>query len=88
MGAEIFLVVLVLAGIGWGAIYLFNIRGAADKAASRRNAVRTITAARTMDLSLTQPSVFRPWFFRIVGGIVMAGCLFLASVGLIALLAG
>ncbi|MFE7806326.1 hypothetical protein ACFU51_16985 [Streptomyces sp. NPDC057430] len=80
--AGILLLTLGLAGSAWGAMFLFNFRRAANKAAERRNAVRAVTAARTVDLGLTQPSMFGAWFFRLVGGIVLPAGLFLAFVGL------
>ncbi|MEH0544137.1 hypothetical protein ACWGH3_29185 [Streptomyces sp. NPDC054884] len=76
------LLVLGVAGAGWEAMFLFNVRGAADKVAERRNAVRAVTAARTMDLTLMEPSRFGPWFFRLVGGVLMTCCLFLGFIGL------
>ncbi|MDQ1006906.1 hypothetical protein QFZ82_001391 [Streptomyces sp. V4I23] len=83
MGVGIGLLVLGMTGVGWGAMFLFNLRGAADKAAARRNAVRAVTAARTMDLGLTEPSRFGPWFFRLVGGMTLPGGLLLGFVGLV-----
>lgn len=82
MGVGILLLVLGVAGTGWGAMFLFNLRGATTKAAARRNAVRAVTAARTMDLTLTEPSRLGPWFFRLAGGVILAGSLFLGVVGL------
>lgn len=83
MGVGIVLLVLGTFGAGWGAMCLFNLRNAAEKAAARRNAVRAVTAARTMDLDLAEPSRLGPWFFRLLGGITLPGGLFLAIVGLV-----
>ncbi|MDX3531558.1 hypothetical protein P1P75_35475 [Streptomyces sp. ID05-39B] len=88
MGAGILLLTIGVAGTGWGARYLFNVRGAADKIAARRNAVRAVTAARTMNLALTEPSRFGPWFFRITAGVTMASSLLLAFAGLALTFAG
>ncbi|MEU9671518.1 hypothetical protein AB0E25_39465 [Streptomyces bobili] len=88
MGAGILLLVIGVAGTGWGAMYLFNVRGAADKIAARRNEVRAVTAARTMNLALTEPSRFGPWFFRITAGVIMAVSLPLGFVGLAVTFAG
>ncbi|MEU8542345.1 hypothetical protein AB0C52_20555 [Streptomyces sp. NPDC048717] len=82
MIAGIVLSVLGPAGICWGAMHAFNLRGTADKAVARRNAVRAVTAAHTMDLRLTRPSRFGPWFFRLVGALVMLGSPVLVLVGL------
>ncbi|MFI1371278.1 hypothetical protein ACH4UY_04605 [Streptomyces longwoodensis] len=82
MLAGIALFVLGLAGMAWGVMFLFNVRGAADKAAARRNAVRAVTAAQTMDLGLTEPSRLGPWFFRLTGGLVFVGSPLLALAGL------
>ncbi|MBT2444918.1 hypothetical protein J7E93_33460 [Streptomyces sp. ISL-36] len=76
------LFMLGLAGVVWGALFLFNVRGAADKAAARRNAVRAVTAARTLNMRLTEPSRFGAWFFRLMGGIVFLGSPVLALAGL------
>lgn len=73
MAVGIVLLVLGVGAVGWGAMFLFNLRGAADKATARRNAVRAVTAARVMDLSLTEPSRFGAWFFRLLGGIALPG---------------
>ncbi|MGW3558674.1 hypothetical protein ACWDNT_15090 [Streptomyces sp. NPDC000963] len=81
MGVALF--VLGLAGTVWGAMFLFNVRGAADKAVVRRNAVRTVTAARTLDMGLTQPSRFGAWFFRLTGGVVFLFSPVLALAGLV-----
>ncbi|GHD38358.1 hypothetical protein [Streptomyces galbus] len=83
MVVGIALFVLGLAGVAWGAMFLFNVRGAADKAAARRNAVRAVTAARTMDLGLAEPSQLGAWFFRLMGGIVLLGSPLLALAGLV-----
>ncbi|MFD0369416.1 hypothetical protein [Streptomyces sp. NPDC059071] len=80
MGIALF--VFGLAGVAWGAMFLFNVRGAADKAVARRNAVRAVTAARTLDMGLAEPSRFGAWFFRLVGGIVLLGSPVLALAGL------
>ncbi|MFE5614138.1 hypothetical protein [Streptomyces sp. NPDC056524] len=80
MGIALF--VLGLAGVAWGAMFLFNVRGAADKAVARRNAVRAVTAARTLNMGLTEPSRFGAWFFRLAGGIVFLGSPVLALAGL------
>ncbi|MEU7111687.1 hypothetical protein [Streptomyces sp. NPDC046182] len=80
MGIALF--VLGLAGGAWGAMFLFNLRGAADKAVARRNAVRAVTAARTLNTGLTEPSRFGAWFFRLAGGIVLLGSPVLALAGL------
>ncbi|MFJ9807327.1 hypothetical protein ACIRTB_03750 [Streptomyces sp. NPDC101158] len=77
------LFVLGLAGMVWGARFLFNVRGAADKAAARRNDVRAVTAARTLDMGLTEPSRFGAWFFRLVGGIAFLGSPVIALAGLV-----
>ncbi|MEU5918269.1 hypothetical protein ACWEPZ_08845 [Streptomyces sp. NPDC004288] len=77
------LFVLGLAGTVWGAMALFNLRGTVDKAVARRNAVRAVTAARTMDLGLTEPSRLGGWFFRLMGGIVFVGSPLLALAGLV-----
>jgi hypothetical protein len=69
-------------------MFLFNLRGAADKAAARRNAVRAVTAVRTMDLGLTEPSRFGPCFFRLIGGIGLPGGLLLGFIGLALTLTG
>lgn len=83
MGVGIVLLVVGMAGACWGALFLFNVRGAADKAAERRNAVRALAGARTMDLALTEPSRVGPRFFRLMGGITLPGGLFLAFAGLV-----
>ncbi|MYU25644.1 hypothetical protein [Streptomyces sp. SID8352] len=75
MGIALF--ILGLAGVAWGVMFLFNVRGAADEFAARRNAVRAVAAAQTMNLRLTEPSRLGAWFFRLMGGIV-----FLCSPGL------
>ncbi|MFG2772659.1 hypothetical protein [Streptomyces sp. NPDC048350] len=80
MGIALF--VCGLAGVAWGAMFLFNLRGAADKAVARRNAVRAVTAGRTLNMGLTEPSRFGVWFFRLVGGIVLLGSPVLALAGL------
>ncbi|MEU2549454.1 hypothetical protein ABZ618_29175 [Streptomyces roseolus] len=77
------LFILGLAGVAGGAMFLFNVRGAADKVAARRNAVRAVTAAQTMNLGLTEPSRFGAWFFRLIGGIVFLGSPLLAFAGLV-----
>lgn len=82
MAGGVLLLVLGVGGAGWGAMSLFNLRGVADKATARRNAVRAVNGARSMDLSLAQPSRIGPWFFRLVGGIVLPCGLFLGFVGL------
>ncbi|MFF8697141.1 hypothetical protein ACF08W_33545 [Streptomyces sp. NPDC015144] len=76
------LVVLGLAGMAWGAMFLFNLRGAADKAVARRDAVRAVTAARTLDMGLTEPSRLGAWFFRLMGGIAFLGSPVVALAGL------
>ncbi|MEU8621123.1 hypothetical protein [Streptomyces sp. NPDC048623] len=81
MGIALF--VLGLAGVAWGAMFLFNVRGAADKAAARRNAVRAVTAARTLNIGLTEPSRFGAWFFRLMGGIALLSSPVLALAGLV-----
>jgi hypothetical protein len=83
MGVGIMLLVLGIAAACWGALFVFNLRGAADKAAERRNAVRAVAAARTMNLGLTEPSRVGPRFFRLLGGITLPGGLFLGFVGLV-----
>ncbi|MFG3347867.1 hypothetical protein ACGF1Z_22710 [Streptomyces sp. NPDC048018] len=82
MSVGIALFVLGLAGVVWGAGFLFNVRGMADKAAARRNDVRAVTAARTLNIGLTEPSRFGAWFFRLVGGIVLLGSPVIALAGL------
>ncbi|MGA5498970.1 hypothetical protein ACPCSP_32035 [Streptomyces cinereoruber] len=81
--AGIALFVLGLAGVAWGAMFLFNVRGAADKAVARRNAVRAVTAARTLNMGLAEPSRFGAWFFRLTGGVVFLFSPVLALVGLV-----
>ncbi|MFC7928505.1 hypothetical protein [Streptomyces cinereoruber] len=81
MGIALF--VMGLAGMVWGARFLFNVRGAADEAVARRNAVRAVTAARTLDMGLTEPSRFGAWFFRLTGGVVFLFSPVLALVGLV-----
>ncbi|MFJ6012072.1 hypothetical protein [Streptomyces sp. NPDC092952] len=81
MGIGLF--VLGLAGMAWGAMFLFNLRGAADKAVARRNAVRAVTAARTLNMGLAEPSRFGAWFFRLMGGIVFLGSPVVALAGLV-----
>ncbi|MFC8506290.1 hypothetical protein ACFU3J_11855 [Streptomyces sp. NPDC057411] len=81
MGIALFL--LGLAGVAWGAMFLFNLRGAADKAVARRNAVRSVTAARTLDIGLAEPSRIGAWFFRLMGGVVFLGSPVIALVGLV-----
>lgn len=78
----ILLAVMGLAGAVWGVVFLFNVRGAADKAAQRRNAVRAAVGARTMQPELMEKSIFGPWFFRLAGGVVAPGGLLLMVVGL------
>ncbi|MFD3571103.1 hypothetical protein [Streptomyces sp. NPDC058667] len=68
MGITLF--VLGLAGMAWGAMLLFNVRGTVDKAVARRNAVRAVTGARTLNMRLAEPSRLGPWFFRLTGGII------------------
>ncbi|MGW2118483.1 hypothetical protein [Streptomyces zhihengii] len=82
------LLVMGLAAAGWGAAFLFNLRGATDRAVTRRNAVRAVTAARTSDLSLAEPSLLGAWFFRLVGGILLPAGLFIAFIGLVFTIAG
>ncbi|WP_327309090.1 hypothetical protein OG730_41035 [Streptomyces sp. NBC_01298] len=77
-----------LVSVGWGAMYLFNLRGTADKAAARRNAGRAVSAARTMDLSLTEPSQLGAWFFRLMGGFMLPAGLVLCLVGLVLMVEG
>ncbi|MEV8590656.1 hypothetical protein AB0424_27340 [Streptomyces sp. NPDC051180] len=77
---------IVIAAMGvacavWGGMFLFNVRGAADRAAERRNAVRAVTAARTGDLALLEPSRFKAGFFRVLGGFLVPGGLFMGLVG-------
>ncbi|MFE1299095.1 hypothetical protein [Streptomyces sp. NPDC058731] len=88
MGGGILVLVIGVAGAAWGARFLFDVGGATGKVVERRNAVRAVTGARTMDLRLTEPSRFGPWFFRLVGGIVFLGGLFLLFVGLALTLPG
>ncbi|MFD4900973.1 hypothetical protein [Streptomyces sp. NPDC058377] len=88
MGVGILLMVCGAAGVGWGAMYLFDLRGAADKAAARRNAVRAVTAARTLDLGLAQPSRLGASFFRAIGGVVLPCGLVLGLIGLALTLTG
>ncbi|MFE4590401.1 hypothetical protein [Streptomyces laurentii] len=83
MVAGIALFVMGLGVIGWGTMYAFNLRGAVDKAVARRNAVRAVTATRTMNLGLTEPSRLGAWFFRLMGAVMVPGGLFLALVGLV-----
>ncbi|MFE0650587.1 hypothetical protein ACFVZH_18565 [Streptomyces sp. NPDC059534] len=75
---------IAVVGIGiavWGTMLLFDLRGAATRSVERRNAVRAVTAARTGDLSLTEPSRFGRGFFRFLGAVLAPGGLFLALVG-------
>ncbi|MFJ8229011.1 hypothetical protein ACIQ9E_03475 [Streptomyces sp. NPDC094448] len=88
MAVGILLLVLASAAASWGIVSVFNIRGAADKAAARRNAVRAAAAARTMDLRLTEPSRIGPWFFRLTGGIILTCAPILGLVGVVVLLEG
>ncbi|MFE4215003.1 hypothetical protein [Streptomyces sp. NPDC056844] len=88
MGVGILLMVCGAAGAGWGAMYLFDLRGAAGKAAARRNAVRAVTGARTLDLGLAQPSRLGASFFRAVGGVVLPCGLILGLIGLALTLTG
>ncbi|MGO4632562.1 hypothetical protein AB4225_16715 [Streptomyces sp. 2RAF24] len=88
MAVGIVLLVFGVGAAGWGAMFLFNLRGAADKVTARRNAVRAVNGARSMDLTLTEPSRIGPWFFRLVGGIVLPGGLFLGFIGLALTLTG
>ncbi|WP_190160836.1 hypothetical protein [Streptomyces litmocidini] len=81
MGIALF--ILGLAGVAWGAMFLFNVRGAADKIAARRNAVRAVAAAQTMNLRLTEPSRLGTWFFRLTGGIVFLCSPLLVLAGLV-----
>lgn len=83
MVVGIALFVLGLAAMVWGAMFLFNVRGAADKATARRNDVRAVTAARTLNIGLTEPSRLGPWFFRLTGGIVFLCSPALALAGLV-----
>ncbi|MCX5409840.1 hypothetical protein OHA37_39100 [Streptomyces sp. NBC_00335] len=83
MGVGIALLVFGTVSVGWGSVLLFNLRGTADKAAARRNTGRAVTAARTMDLSLTEPSQLGPWFFRLMGGFILPAGLALCLVGLV-----
>ncbi|MFE5733193.1 hypothetical protein ACFQ7A_20075 [Streptomyces sp. NPDC056528] len=81
MGIALF--ILGLAGVAWGAMFLFNVRGAADKVTARRNAVRAVAAAQTMNPRLTEPSRLGAWFFRLTGGIVFLCSPLLALAGLV-----
>ncbi|KKZ70143.1 hypothetical protein VO63_30570 [Streptomyces showdoensis] len=78
----ILLLVFGVGAAGWGAMFLFDLRGATGKAVARRNAVRAVTGARNLDLRLTEPSRLGAWFFRVVGGIGLLGGLFLGFIGL------
>ncbi|MFH9724184.1 hypothetical protein ACH4M4_14640 [Streptomyces sp. NPDC017254] len=64
-------------------MFLFNVRGAVDKAVARRNAVRAVTAARTLNMGLAEPSRLGAWFFRLTGGIVFLCSPLLALAGLV-----
>ncbi|MGP3756499.1 hypothetical protein [Streptomyces sp. IBSNAI001] len=88
MGVGILLMVCGAAGAGWGAMFLFNLHGAADKAAARRDAVRAVSAARTLDLGLAQPSRLGASFFRAIGGVVLPCGLILGLIGLALTLTG
>ncbi|WP_330175025.1 hypothetical protein OG875_16730 [Streptomyces sp. NBC_01498] len=79
MGTAIGLFVLGTGGAVWGGRYLFNVRGAADKAAERGNAVR---AARATGLELAEPQM-GPWYFKIIGGIVMPVGLMLSILSIV-----
>ncbi|MDD9380597.1 hypothetical protein M8Z33_28870 [Streptomyces sp. ZAF1911] len=88
MGTGIALLVFGLVSTGGGAMYLFNLRGTADKSAARRNAGRAVTAARTMDLSLTEPSQLGAWFFRLMGAFILPAGLALCLVALVLMTEG
>ncbi|GGZ05074.1 hypothetical protein [Streptomyces nitrosporeus] len=75
--ATALLAVIALAGTVGGLLFLFNVRGAADKAAERRNAVRAAAGARTMQIGLAQESRMGPSLFRYAGGVVGLGSLLL-----------
>lgn len=82
MVVGIVLLGLGVGAVGWGAMNLFNLRGTADKAVARRNAVRAVAAARSMDVGLAQPSRIGAWFFRLMGGFLLPCGLFLGFIGL------
>ncbi|MFJ6986212.1 MULTISPECIES: hypothetical protein [unclassified Streptomyces] len=80
VGATVFLAVLGVVAVWFGARFVFNLGGAVDTTLERRRVALELRGQRTGNLEFAAADGMGAWFFKLVGGLVG-----LAGLGMLAL---